>query len=187
MFYKPVGNCKTAGLDGKSAKDILEKLLHTDDHAFIYHCYNHYFCPIGYEREPQNAKKIYENVVDDTDFTDTILIADTSKKYQSIHCVKWDDIEKDLNLKSPEYLNVRRLDLGIQIKKLKNKDLLNTERNLHCIIQFKRTDNCISGSTSSEISTISFPKLNRLDSINNESINNENDDFNDFEENELED
>ena len=31
-----------------------EKDLRRDDIAFIYHCYNHYFCPIGYEITPED-------------------------------------------------------------------------------------------------------------------------------------
>jgi hypothetical protein len=167
MFYKPVGTCKTVGFNGKMAKEKLQNLLQSDDHAFIYHCYNHYFCPIGFECEPNDAKKIYASNLNDNDLITTILIADTSKKYQSIHCVKWADIEKDLNTKSPEYFNIRQPELGYQIKKLKNKDLNpDNERNLHCIIQFKRLD--ISASSISSID--SHSKLSHLDSVSSESL-----------------
>ena len=35
MFYKPVGTCKTVGFNGKMAKEKLQNLLQSDDHAFI--------------------------------------------------------------------------------------------------------------------------------------------------------
>lgn len=171
MFYKPVGTCKTAGINGKIAKENLETLLHSNDYAFVYHCYNHYCCPIGYEKEPLDHKKIFKTN-GNVDFLDWILVADTSKKYQSIHCVKWDDIDKDLNLKSPEYLNIRRAELGVQVKKLKYKAEQSgrtNERNLHCIIQFKRLDNSYISTHSSDSSS----KFSLTESTTDESEEND--------------
>lgn len=171
MFYKPLGSCKTVGIDGITAKENLESLLHSDDHAFIYHCYNHYCCPIGYEKEPLDQKKIFHSDATKTEYCDLILVADTSRKYESIHCFKWEDIEKDLNMKGAEYLNIRRPDLGVQLKK-KSSNTNNNERNLHCIIQFKRIDTRMSISSSADL----FSQY-----LNNEELSEE------LEENEIED
>ena len=178
MFYKPVGSLKTFGFTGDNAKVRLKRLLHSQYVSFIYHCYNHYCCPVGYEQEPFNQSQIFEcesykdelvssifletnssTQIPSATTVDWIFVADTSRKYPSMHCIKWDDIELDLNTRSPEYLNIRHLDRGIQIlgaqtkdsSKIKvdfNNDLSKAssldkkrggqERNLHCIIQFKR-------------------------------------------------
>jgi hypothetical protein len=40
----------------------LEKLqggLRSGDTAFVYHCSNHYFCPVGYELVPRKATDAY--------------------------------------------------------------------------------------------------------------------------------
>lgn len=97
-------------------------------------------------------------------FIDWILISDTSRKYPCFHCVKWEDIDKDLSLKSPEFLNIRHLERGVQTrvanndptkqnsndqtqpkepKKSTNDNCCNKnkqigEKNLHCIIKFEK-------------------------------------------------
>ena len=137
FFYKPVGADKTFGLTGQVAKERLQILLKSKDSSFIYHCTNHYFCPIGYEREPINHSGIfYENPEEGylEEFLDWFIIADCSRKYQQFHCIRWDDIDKDLNLKCPDFLNVRHLDRGVQQNGYKKK----AEKNLHCIIHLKK-------------------------------------------------
>ena len=141
IFYKPIGACKTMGLTGEIAKDKLLANLHSENKAYIYHCYNHYCCPIGYEKEPLDHTKIYS--VEDQDYVDWIFVADTSRKYPSIHCVKWEDINKDLNTKSPEFLNIRHLEKGLQARKnslnSESTKVKRSDKNLHCLIQFERT------------------------------------------------
>lgn len=137
FFYKPVGANKTCGITSKLAKDRLQTLLRSKDSAFIYHCYNHYCCPIGFEREPSSPTNIYFKTTEtgaDEEFMDWFIIGDPSRKYQQFHCVKWEDIDKDLSTKSPDYLNIRNLDRGIQQNSYNKK----AERNLHCLIHFKK-------------------------------------------------
>ena len=127
-------------MNGKLAKERLQILLKSNTNAFIYHCYNHYCCPIGFEREPLNQNNIYDNEKnqnddDDSNFIDWIFLADTSKKYSNFHCVKWEDIDKDLNSKSPEYINIRQLDKGVFTKNTQ------PDRNLHCLIRFENISN----------------------------------------------
>jgi hypothetical protein len=58
-FYKPVGKGRTFGVRPGRALESLKEGLHNPAMAFIYHCYNHYFCPIGYEEVPKNATDAY--------------------------------------------------------------------------------------------------------------------------------
>jgi len=57
-FYKLHGKGRTYGIRPSIALERFKEGLQDDSTAFIYHCYNHYFCPIGYEevaRKPENA------------------------------------------------------------------------------------------------------------------------------------
>ena len=59
ILYKPKGKNRTIGLSGEEALRQLKKGLHNPQMSFIYHCYNHYFCPIGYEDSPIKAADAY--------------------------------------------------------------------------------------------------------------------------------
>ena len=118
FFYKPVGTNKTLGVSGEIARDRLLEQLTLKNTAFIYHCHNHYCCPVGYEREPVDKTNIYneQSSASNQEFVEWIFIADTSRKYGNFHCVKWSDIDADLNTKSPVFLNIRDLDKGMQVR-----------------------------------------------------------------------
>jgi len=131
FFYKPVGKEKTS-ISESEAKESFKTLLKSKNNAFIYHCHNHYCCPIGFELEPVEPSQIFE--ANQTEFVEWILVADTSKKYPCFHCVKWEDMNKDLNMKYPEYLNIRQLDKGVQMLD-KNKK---AGGNIHCLMIFKK-------------------------------------------------
>lgn len=127
------------GVTSGMALERLRTLLKSKNHAFIYHCYNHYFCPVGFEREPSSQERIYNHnytysnttsttttttttsitntstIPTDPDlFIEWILVAETSRKYPAFHCFKWDDIDRDLCSRSPEYVNIRKLERGVQ-------------------------------------------------------------------------
>lgn len=121
-------------MTGDIAKSRLKTLLKSKDSAFIYHCHNHYMSPIGFEEEPVNHSDVFDKNSECPEYLDWIIIGDTSRKYQQLHCIKWEDINIDLSLKYPDYLNVRRLDKGIQQNGYKKS----VEKNLHCLIHFKR-------------------------------------------------
>lgn len=140
FFYKPVEPNRTFGVTSQLALERLRTLLKSKNHAFIYHCYNHYFCPVGFEREPPSQEHIYfynnkpisnnnqqadstttttntsiaSTTSDPDQFIEWILIAETSRKYPAFHCFKWDDIERDLSSRSPDYVNIRKLERGVQ-------------------------------------------------------------------------
>ncbi|KAB1267675.1 Basic immunoglobulin-like variable motif-containing protein [Camelus dromedarius] len=91
VLYKPHGKNKTAG---ETASGALLKLTHglkDESLAYIYHCQNHYFCPIGFEATPVKANKAF----------------------------RWADIVTDLNTQNPEYLDIRHLERGLQYRKTK--------------------------------------------------------------------
>ncbi|XP_038615165.1 basic immunoglobulin-like variable motif-containing protein isoform X2 [Tachyglossus aculeatus] len=133
VLYKPHGKNKTAG---ETAAGALSKLTHglkDESLAFIYHCQNHYFCPIGFEATPLKANKAYRSHLLQQEVEYWILIGEPSRKHPAIHCKKWADIVTDLNTQNPEYLDIRHLERGLQYRKTKK-----IGGNLHCILAFQR-------------------------------------------------
>ncbi|XP_053404168.1 basic immunoglobulin-like variable motif-containing protein isoform X2 [Mercenaria mercenaria] len=130
--YKPHGKNKTVGVTAEDALATVKKGLNDPNTTYIYHCQNHYFCPIGFEDVPQSPTQAYSGPADNADTW--ILIGDPSRKHPSVHCKRWEDIVTDLNCQSPEYLDIRRLDKGLQKRNTKK-----TGGNLHCIMAFQRS------------------------------------------------
>lgn len=58
-MYKPRGARKTVGISSEKALLRLKEGLKRSDCSFVYHCANHYFCPIGYEETPLDPKRAY--------------------------------------------------------------------------------------------------------------------------------
>ena len=133
-LYKPKGKSRTIGLSGEEALHRLKNGLHDPQMAFIYHSYNHYFCPIGYDDSPSKAVDAYRSQLYEDEVETWILIGDTSCKHPSIHCKRWSDIDTDLNNESPFYLNIRQLHEGI-----KQRNTKKTGGNLHCIMAFQKS------------------------------------------------
>ncbi|KAF4795176.1 DNA repair protein complementing XP-G cells [Turdus rufiventris] len=143
VLYKPHGKNKTAGETAAGALAKLTRGLKDESMAYIYHCQNHYFCPIGFEATPVKASKAYRLLDLDsgdlgpvpsstTDFQCDfrgrvlqqeveywILIGEPSRKHPTIHCKRWTDIVTDLNTQNPEYLDIRHLERGLQHRKTK--------------------------------------------------------------------
>lgn len=134
VLYKPHGKNKTAG---ETAAGALSKLMHglkDESLAYIYHCQNHYFCPIGFEATPVKPSKAFSRgPLSSQEVEYWILIGESSRKHPAIHCKKWADIVTDLNTQNPEYLDIRHLERGLQYRKTKK-----VGGNLHCIIAFQR-------------------------------------------------
>nr|CAB3225689.1 basic immunoglobulin-like variable motif-containing protein [Phallusia mammillata] len=148
-LYKPKGRVQTKLMTDIMALEHLKSGLCSNEMAFIYHCYNHYFCPIGFESTPQNPLEAYaskqciennqasQKCADDLPttpvFNEWIFIGEPSKNHPPIHCKRWDDILQDLHMEGPEYYNIRHPEKGIQHRRTKKKG-----GNLHCIIAFKK-------------------------------------------------
>ena len=58
-FYKPVGRGRTFGMKSEQALAGLKEGLCDPHTAFIYHCWNHYFCPVGFEEVPKDCQHAY--------------------------------------------------------------------------------------------------------------------------------
>ncbi|XP_056460344.1 basic immunoglobulin-like variable motif-containing protein [Gadus chalcogrammus] len=133
ILYKPHGKHKTAGETAEGALQKLTQGLKDASMAYIYHCQNHYFCPVGFEATPLKASKAYRGALPANDTEHWILIGEPSRKHPAIHCKKWLDIVTDLNTQNPEYLDIRHTERGIQYRKTKK-----VGGNLHCIMAFQR-------------------------------------------------
>uniref|UniRef100_UPI00398F173A DNA excision repair protein ERCC-5 n=1 Tax=Pristiophorus japonicus TaxID=55135 RepID=UPI00398F173A len=133
VLYKPHGKNRTAGETAEGALMKLTQGLKDESMAFIYHCQNHYFCPIGFEATPLKASKAFRGKLPLDEMEFWILIGEPSKKHPAIHCKKWADIVTDLNTQNPEYLDIRNPEKGIQYRKTKK-----VGGNLHCIIAFQK-------------------------------------------------
>ncbi|XP_061431185.1 basic immunoglobulin-like variable motif-containing protein isoform X2 [Lethenteron reissneri] len=132
VLYKPHGKNRTPGETPESALEKLTRGLRDDSKAFIYHCQNHYFCPIGYDATPRPAAHAYRRG-ESAPLDYWILIGETSRKHPAIHCKRWVDVVTDLSCQSPEFLDIRRTEKGLQQRKT-NK----VGGNLHCIMAFHR-------------------------------------------------
>uniref|UniRef100_UPI0037E955F2 basic immunoglobulin-like variable motif-containing protein n=1 Tax=Semicossyphus pulcher TaxID=241346 RepID=UPI0037E955F2 len=135
ILYKPHGKHKTAGETAEGALMKLTQGLKDESMAYIYHCQNHYFCPVGFEATPLKAAKAYRGPLPTNDMEYWILIGEPSRKHPAIHCKKWMDVVTDLNTQNPEYLDIRHTERGIQRRKTKK-----VGGNLHCIMAFQRVN-----------------------------------------------
>ena len=117
-LYKPKGATRTS-ISEKDALNLLKEGLQSCNTAFIYHCYNHYMCPIGFEVTPEYPELAYTDAKTLTPYggqypaNTWILIGDTSRKHQTIHSRLWEDIVLDLNCESPYHYDIRKPHLGI--------------------------------------------------------------------------
>lgn len=132
-LYKPQGKNRTSGLTSEEALVLLKKALQDPSIALIYHCQNHYFCPIGFEETPITAEQAYCVNLPDEEYNTWVLIGDPSRRHPCIHCKRWEDISADLNTTNPDYIDIRRLDKGPQKRNTKK-----TGGNLHCIMAFQK-------------------------------------------------
>ncbi|RVE74046.1 hypothetical protein OJAV_G00037410 [Oryzias javanicus] len=135
ILYKPHGKHKTAGETAEGALMKLTQGLKDESMAYIYHCQNHYFCPVGFDATPLKAAKAYRGPSPTNEMEYWILIGEPSRKHPAIHCKKWMDIVTDLNTQNPEYLDIRHTERGIQRRKTKK-----VGGNLHCIMAFQRVN-----------------------------------------------
>lgn len=93
-MWRTQGETKTVGVDRQLALEKLEAGLRTDKTSFIYHCYDHYFAPIGYEITPwfgPEAYLPYEDINQDK-AVHWIIIGEPAKPHPFFTVRKWDDI-----------------------------------------------------------------------------------------------
>ena len=97
VFFKPTGRENVTAQTADEALLDLKNGLQSHNKAYIYHCTNHYMCPIGFE-------------------DNFILIGDCSGAYPTFHMSKWEDIVTDLSVLLPDFLNIRVPLAGVQTK-----------------------------------------------------------------------
>lgn len=81
--------------------------------------------------KPNVFKKDLEHGKDTEQY---MVCADQAKPQPTFTCIKWSDVLQDLNMENPEYLDVRNLDKGVQVKE--NIEPHKKGKNCHCILEF---------------------------------------------------
>nr|KAI8751667.1 basic immunoglobulin-like variable motif-containing protein [Biomphalaria glabrata] len=136
FLYKPCGKNRTAGLTEEQALQKLKQGLQDPNRSFVYHCHNHYFCPIGYEDTPMFSVDAYKANVGEKAVDTWILIGDTSRKFPCIQCTRWEDICIDLKCPENSYFNIRQNWRGI----ISAENSRRPGTNLHCILAFQKEE-----------------------------------------------
>jgi hypothetical protein len=130
VFWKLHGKNRTEGVSSEEAFEKLTEGLRNPKKAYIYHCYNHYMCPVGYERSTLAPSEAYSPLarISQADQQNVLIIAEASKAYPIFHIRKWDEVA----------LDIAQQDLGVQTRSgevfVTGKKL---GKNLHCIIEFE--------------------------------------------------
>jgi len=115
-MFKRHGNSITQDTDGDKALELLKDGLRSENTAYIYHCYNHYMCPIGFEETPKKPIDAYSLTSDISEFDNWIIIGEISQMYPIFHIKKWDQIVTDIECAFPEFFNIRKSEIGVQQK-----------------------------------------------------------------------
>ena len=137
-MFKPKGSKNvTNDMKPQEALEKLKEGLTNNSKSYIYHCYNHYMVPVGYEEMPDKPEIVYKKDINPSQLESWIIIADNSRKHQTFHSVRWDDIVKDLNMENPNYIDIRNLAKGVQNKNSPDyKGRCKKGKNSHCLIEF---------------------------------------------------
>lgn len=108
--------------------------------AYIYHCWNHYFCPIGFELTPHSPYDAYKcsDELDERESDTWIIIGEVSKCYPTFHVKRWTEIATDIQCGFPQFMNIRKSELGVQEKTTPSfvEGGSKSGGNVHCIIEF---------------------------------------------------
>lgn len=134
ILYKVHGAGNTSHLYQNDAQALVavKEALCNPHCAIIYHCYNHYMVPVGYQEIPHDQREcLCPDVA--TDATDTtVFIGEVSRgKHEAMYARKWKDIVKDLSCCGGTYFNIRQPEKGIQ-RKEKPKDDNGTKTETEC-------------------------------------------------------
>ena len=98
--------------------------------AFVYHCYNHYLTPLGYDIVPNDPAKGCLDVVDCEGADFWIILGETTRQQPSMQSVKWREVVNDITCNDVYFYNIREKYKGMQIKRERGK-------NNHCFILFE--------------------------------------------------
>ena len=136
IFYKPRGTKNvTSEYTPKTAWKALKAGLANSNRAYVYHCYNHYMCPVGFEEQPLEKHTVFKKDLEHGKDTEPwMIVADQAKPQPTFTCLKWSTVLQDLNMENPEFLDVRNLHRGVQVKE--NIEPHKRGKNCHCILEF---------------------------------------------------
>ena len=153
IYWKMNGKGRTLGISSQQAVLNLKRDLALESKAFIYHCFNHYCCPIGFEETPVYANQAYVERKDVTESDTWVIIGDPSRRHPVFHVVKWETIAMDISNGNPNYFDIRRPQKGLmQFQSEIFKTGKKAGGNLHCLILFEKLDYKKSGGQVSSLS-----------------------------------
>jgi hypothetical protein len=108
IFYKKSGYGKTDVSEEEAKTKLVEGLVRGKT-AFIYHAYDHYFCPVGYELVHKNSSEVTtapcSKLLDESQLW--ILISESAPRFAPLRIVRWEDIERDLSTNYPQRYDIR--------------------------------------------------------------------------------
>ncbi|CCW61103.1 unnamed protein product [Phytomonas sp. EM1] len=122
ILYKAHGQGKTTHMyeSDEEVLDAVKKALSDPCCALIYHCYNHYMVPVGYQVIPIAQTDFYSPQVAAENCETTIFIGEVSRgKHEAMYARKWSLIKKDIECQSPYFFNIRHPEQGVQLKTAK--------------------------------------------------------------------
>ena len=133
-FFKAHGHGRTIGLEPEVALGMLKDGLASDKIGYVYHCYNHYMVPLGFEVQPAAPSLAYSPSLTPLEESHThIIIGEVSRGHQPFHVRKWEEIVTDLTTQLPSYYNIRHPEKGI----MKKEKCKRVGGNIHCIMAFR--------------------------------------------------
>lgn len=118
ILYKAHGEGKTTHLFDSDDRQVLtevKRVLRSPQCALIYHCENHYMCPVGFQEVPLAQTDFLQPVVPLESCETTLFIGEVSRgRHEALYARKWSEVVKDIECRSPEFYNIRKPELGIQ-------------------------------------------------------------------------
>ena len=91
IFYKIKGNKHTTpDITPDEALNQMKAGLVSGKKAYIYHCYNHYMVPIGFEDMPTAPENVFKKNLEEHETQ--IIVAENSRKHPTFHCLAWESI-----------------------------------------------------------------------------------------------
>lgn len=117
ILYKAHGPGKTTHLyeNNEAVLRAVKEALGNPRCALIYHCYNHYMVPVGYQEIPQAQTDFLKPQVAAESCDTTIFIGEVSRgRHEAIYARLWSQLVRDIECAYPYYYNIRHPEKGIQ-------------------------------------------------------------------------
>eukprot|EP00825_Cyclidium_porcatum_P008421 TRINITY_DN14194_c0_g1_i1.p1 TRINITY_DN14194_c0_g1~~TRINITY_DN14194_c0_g1_i1.p1 ORF type:complete len:285 (-),score=59.95 TRINITY_DN14194_c0_g1_i1:52-906(-) len=150
IFWKKVGQDKTNLSDNEAWKQIIEYLQDSKS-SLIYHCFGHYFVPIGFfiDQIEQNIQIKADNLNEEGEILfkakidKQLIVGDQGQqpKNNPFTIAKFDDVIQDLSQQYPNTFNIRDCQRGVFKREEKEFQQGGAEYlgNRHCFIPVSYT------------------------------------------------